>query len=110
MPSEMAHEQLFSPTGEKIPFQPFFKNIGEKPAFQKGYFSAIFSPKLKESASGSSDSCHLNNDQFCGTYLLYPVQKDCARKKQINDAGQISCLESVKSTGKFTQQSETDGF
>jgi hypothetical protein len=26
--------------GEKIPFQPLFKNIGEKPAFQKGWFSA----------------------------------------------------------------------
>jgi hypothetical protein len=28
--------------GEKVTFQPFFSNIGEKPAFQKADFSATF--------------------------------------------------------------------
>jgi hypothetical protein len=29
--------------GEKVSFKPLFKNIGEKPAFQKGDFLATFS-------------------------------------------------------------------
>jgi hypothetical protein len=87
-----------------------FSAVGEMPDFQKGDFSAIFSLMLKESASGSSDSCHLNNYQFCTTYRLYPVHKDCARKKQINDAGQISCLKSIKSKGKFTHKAKRIAF
>jgi hypothetical protein len=37
--------------GEQVPFQPLFKNIGEKLAFQKVDFSAIFSPIFKETDS-----------------------------------------------------------
>ncbi len=48
----IAHEQLFPPLGEKAPFHPLFKNFGEKSAFQKGDFTAIFLPMVKESASG----------------------------------------------------------
>jgi hypothetical protein len=28
----------------QVPFQPLFNNIGKSPAFQKGDFSATFSP------------------------------------------------------------------
>jgi len=48
----IADEQLLSPLGEKAPFQPLFKNFGEKSAFQKGDFTATFLPMVKESASG----------------------------------------------------------
>jgi hypothetical protein len=48
----IAHEQLFSPVGEKAPFQALLNNFGEKSAFQKGDFKATFSPMVKESASG----------------------------------------------------------
>jgi hypothetical protein len=38
--------------GEKVPFQPLFKNIGEKLAFQESRFSATFSPLFKDPVSG----------------------------------------------------------
>jgi hypothetical protein len=34
---------------KKTPLPPFFKNNGDKPAFQKGGFSATFSSKFKDS-------------------------------------------------------------
>ncbi len=42
-----AHEQLLSLL---VPFQPLFKNIGEKLAFYQGGFSATFSPIFNELA------------------------------------------------------------
>jgi hypothetical protein len=39
--------------GEKVPFQPLFKNIGEKPAFYKNGFSATLLSIFKDSTSGS---------------------------------------------------------
>jgi hypothetical protein len=45
--------------GKMVPFQPLLKNSGEKPAFHKGDFSAIFSPVFKDSASGLEPSLGL---------------------------------------------------
>jgi hypothetical protein len=44
----------FDQIGEKVPFLPLFKNIGEKPAYQKGGFSATFSSKFTDSTSGGN--------------------------------------------------------
>ncbi len=46
-----AHEQLFVPFVKRYTFSTIlFKNIGKKPAFQKGDFSATFSLTFKDSA------------------------------------------------------------
>jgi hypothetical protein len=47
-----AHEQLFSPGVKRYSFQPMFKNIGEKPAFQKDGFCATFPAKFMNPVSG----------------------------------------------------------
>jgi hypothetical protein len=45
---------------EKVLFQPLFKNMGEKLAFQTGDFSAPFSPMFKESSSGQSQAGNMS--------------------------------------------------
>ncbi len=56
--------------GEKVPFQPLFTNIGEKPAFRKGDFLATFSPISKELASGKSVSLNIICTLTSKTYLF----------------------------------------
>jgi hypothetical protein len=66
---DTAHEQLLQ-VGEKVTFQPFFTNIGEKPVFRKGDFLATFSPISKELASGKSVSLNIICALTSKTYLF----------------------------------------
>jgi hypothetical protein len=52
---------------EMVLFQPLFKNMGEKLAFQTGYFSATFSPMFKESSSGQSQARNMSKALYTYT-------------------------------------------
>jgi hypothetical protein len=59
----------------KIPFQPLFKKIGKKMAFQKGDFSATFSAMFKESAPVSLVYLYNWWYEYLGPSALGPSEK-----------------------------------